>query len=162
MPEIPPTRVSVYLPSHTGPFHFHLLLRCQQSEFTHPPTQAGGLNSRPLEGGVWALTCPHLGLRYWSSGTIGGPFMLFLFSDHNVGLSLILVLILFLILFLILLSYDAYRMWYGVRPLDPWLFRFLLYGVHHTFHVSLFFRLTVPGDWNIAHTPPHPIPQKSV
>ena len=117
MPEIPPTRVSVYLPSHTGPFHFHLLLRCQQSEFTHPPTQAGGLNSRPLEGGVWALTCPHLGLRYWSSGTIGGPFMLFLFSDHNVGLSLILVLNLFLISFLILVSYDAYRMWYVVRSM---------------------------------------------
>ena len=58
-----------------------------------------------------------LGLRYWSSGTIGGPFMLFLFSDHNVGLSLILVLNLFLILFLILVSYDAYRMWYVVRSM---------------------------------------------
>ena len=67
--------------------------------------------------GVWALTCPHLGLRYWSSGTIGGPFMLFLFSDHNVGLSLILVLNLFLISFLILVSYDAYRMWYVVRSM---------------------------------------------
>ena len=69
-----------------------------------------------------------LGLRYWSSGTIGGPFILFLFSDHNVGLSSVLVLILVFILRglnldlysmgSIQVSYDAYRMWYVVRSND--------------------------------------------